>query len=271
MNVNGFNTKAEALRHLREAGHKFSGLLASPESNPKVAKNGKLGVLSAPLHLAPFNLSGFQVCAQASVGCSTACLHFAGNPAYMAGKDASRKDKTVAYFKQRDAFMAVLVFEIAALVRKAAKLGMEPAVRLNATSDLPWEIRKVTIDGQSIGLMDYFAEVQFYDYTKITKRALAFARGNMPRNYHLTFSKTEDNDDAVIEVLSEGGNVAVVFASSDLAEQIDAMTRFWGGDGFPALIDGDEHDFRPVDPMNSIVALKAKGDAKSDASGFVVR
>ena len=269
-NVNGFTSKAQALRFLREAGHKFTGLLAAPESNPKVAKNGKLGVLSAPLHLAPFNLSGFQVCAQASAGCAAACLHTAGNPAYMAGKDASRKDKTVAYFKQRDAFMAVLVFEIEALVRKAEKLGMEPAIRLNATSDLPWEVRKVNIDGQSIGLMEYFANVQFYDYTKITKRALAHARGQMPTNYHLTFSKTEANDADVTAVLSEGGSVAVVFASKHRAEQLEAMARFWGGDGFPNLIDGDEHDFRPADPANVVVALYAKGDAKSDNSGFVL-
>jgi hypothetical protein len=270
MNVNGFNSKAAALKHLREAGHVFNGLLARPESNPKVAKNGKLGVLSAPLHLAPFDLSGFQVCPQASVGCAAACLHTAGNPAYMAGKDASRKDKTRAYFTNRDAFLAVLVFEIAALSAKAAKLGMEPAVRLNATSDLPWEVRKVTIDGQTVGIMDYFPEVQFYDYTKVTKRALAHARGQMPVNYHLTFSKTEDNMDAVRSVLSEGGNVAVVFAAKGLIKQEAAWRNLTGG--FATLIDGDETDYRPADPKGGVVvALYAKGDAKSDTSGFTVR
>jgi hypothetical protein len=274
MIINGFASKAAALRHLRAAGHNFTSLLTSPEANPKVAKNGKLGVLSAPLHLAPFDLSGFQVCPQASAGCAAACLHTAGNPAYMSGKDASRKDKTRAYFKQRDAFLALLTFEIAALVTKAHKLNMGAAIRLNATSDLPWEHRTVILDGVKIGLMDAFPTVQFYDYTKVTKRAIAHAEGRMPSNYHLTFSKTEDNDKAVATVLEAGGNVAAVFAPDAL--KVTLASGVFHGLGFiPSqghkVIDGDETDYRPMDPAGVIVALKAKGDARSDTSGFTIR
>ena len=46
----------------------------------------------------------------------------------------------------------------------------------------------------------------------------------------------------------------------------------------PDAIDGDAHDYRPVDGDRRgnirgglIVALKAKGDAKHDTSGFVIR
>jgi len=276
MVINGFKSKAAAVRHLKAQGHRINALLAAPESNPKVAKNGKLDVLTAPLHLAPFDLSGYQVCPQASAGCAAACLHTAGNPAYMANKDASRKAKTRAYFEERSAFMAVLVFEIAALERKAKAQGMQAGIRLNATSDLPWERRRVDVDGAAVGLMDLFPEVQFYDYTKVTKRAVAWAEGRMPANYHLTFSKNEDNDDDVAQVLEAGGNVAVVFAEK------------WDGTGFAQrslvnenfdtrltydkwIIDGDAHDYRPADPAGCIVALKAKGDARHDTSGFVVR
>ena len=160
MIINGFASKAAALRHLKAAGHPIHTILGKPESNPKVAKNGKLDVLTAPMHLAPYNLSGFQVCAQASAGCAAACLHTAGNAVYMAQKDASRNAKTVAYFKERDAFMAVLFFEIAAHARKANQRNMECGIRLNATSDLPWERRKVNVDGTYVFLMDYFPEVQ---------------------------------------------------------------------------------------------------------------
>lgn len=270
MNVNGFASKAAALRHLREAGHTFTGLLASPESNPKVAKNGNVvDVLTAPLHLAPFDLSGFQVCAQASAGCAAACLHTAGNPAYMAGKDASRKDKTVAYFKQREAFLALLTFEIAAHVKKAARLGQEAGVRLNATSDLPWEHRTVTIDGRKVSIMDAFPTVQFYDYTKITKRALAFANGAMPVNYHLTFSRTEANDADCVKVLQAGGSVAVVMTRALVKASLEAGHAALAGLTFPTT-DGDAHDFRPADPAGALVLLKAKGDARGDTSGFVL-
>jgi len=283
MIINGFKSKAAALRHLKDAGHPIHTLLAAPESNPKVAKNGKVDALTAPLHLAPFNLSGFQVCAQASAGCAAACLHTAGNPAYMAQKDASRKAKTVAYFKERDAFMAVLFFEIAAHARKAKNQGMECGVRLNATSDLPWEKRTVSVQygegrpSHEVNLMQWFNEVQFYDYTKITKRALAFATNKMPENYHLTFSKTEANDADCIKVLEAGGNVAVV-----CSPEVYKASKVTGSLPYPYdtpdAIDGDAHDYRPVDGDRRgnirgglIVALKAKGDAKSDTSGFVLR
>lgn len=270
MIINGFKTKADAIRAIRGAGFNISGLLANPESNPKVAKNGKLGVMTAPLHLAPYDLSGFQVCAQASKGCAAACLHTAGNPVYMAQKQTSRIAKTQAYFKARDAFMALLTFEIAALARKAESQGMQAGIRLNATSDLPWELRRVNINGHDRLLMEYFWNVEFYDYTKITKRALAWASGNMPRNYHLTFSKTEDNQDAVNAVIKAGGNVAMVFAPSSLKRALSdgAMQSAWGFS--VPVIDGDDHDFRPADPRGVVVALKAKGDAKGDQSGFVI-
>ena len=277
MIINGFASKAAALRHLKAAGHPIHTILGKPESNPKVAKNGKMDVLTAPMHLAPYNLSGFQVCAQASVGCAAACLHTAGNPVFMAQKDSIRKAKTVAYFKERDAFMAVLFFEIAAHARKANQRNMECGVRLNATSDLPWERRKVNVDGTDVFLMDYFPEVQFYDYTKITKRAIAFATGDMPENYHLTFSKTEDNDSDCIKVLEAGGNVAVV-CSLPVYKTAKAAGSLPYPYDTPDAIDGDAHDYRPVDGDRRgnirgglIVALKAKGDAKHDTSGFVLR
>jgi len=277
MIINNFASKAAALRHLKAAGYPIHTILATPESNPKVAKNGKMDVLTAPMHLAPYNLSGFQVCAQASAGCAAACLHTAGNPAYMAQKDASRKAKTVAYFKERDAFMAVLFFEIAAHARKAKDLGMECGVRLNATSDLPWERRKVNVNGTDVFLMDYFPEVQFYDYTKITKRAIAFATGDTPGNYHLTFSKTEDNDSDCIKVLEAGGNVSVV-CSLPVYKTAKATGSLPYPYDTPDAIDGDAHDYRPGDGDRRgnirgglIVALKAKGDAKHDTSGFVLR
>ena len=270
---NGYRTKAATLRALRDAGYKFVSLLSRPNSNPKLAKNDKLGVVSAPLHLAPYNLSGFQVCAKASAGCAAACIHFAGNPAHMAGKDASRKDKTRAYFMHREAFMALLAFEIAALQRKAGKAKMRCAVRLNATSDLPFERRTIDVDGQTVSLMDHFADVQFYDYTAIPKRAIAWAKrdNNWQPNYHMTFSRKEDNDDDVRDVLAAGGNVAVVFHGNPFkhgftARQLDAVEALGG----QTLFDGDVSDYRPDDPRGVIVALKAKGDARKDESGFVI-
>ena len=257
---NGFTSKAQAMRFINAVGIEFGTALASPESNPKLAKNQKQGVMSAPLHLAPFKLSGFNTCAMASPGCIAACLHTAGNPLYMGAKEKARIARTQAYFKARDAFMAVVCFEVEALTRKAEKAHMQAGIRLNATSDIPFERVRVVVNGVTFAnVMQAFPNVEFYDYTKQTKRALAWASNAMPVNYHLTFSKAENNDDAVAQVLNAGGNVAVVF---------DKLPETYLG---KPVINGDEHDFRPLDPKGVVVGLKAKGDAKGDKSGFVVR
>lgn len=274
MIVNGFTSKAAALRHLRNAGYPMAGLLSAPESNPKVAKNGKLGILASPLHLAPARVSGFEVCPQRSEGCTAICLHYAGNPAYMGNKAKSRAIKTQAYFNERAAFMALVIFEIAALEAKAHKAGMVPAVRPNATSDIPWERVPVTIDGvRYASMMEAFPNVQFYDYTKVTKRMLAsLERGERwPTNYHLTFSRTEANEDDCVKVTMRGGTVAAVFTS---AKAKACIAEGWAPVAEGLLlpcVDGDAHDYRPDDPKGTVIVLKAKGKAKADTTGFVIR
>ena len=103
--------------------------------------------------------------------------------------------------------MKQLAVEVSKLVKKAAKENKVPCVRLNGTSDLPWE--RVKIDDKNI--MEHFPSVQFYDYTKSFARIMDFLAGNLPPNYHLTFSRSETNDVQVETVLKAGGNVAVVF------------------------------------------------------------
>jgi hypothetical protein len=140
---------------------------------------------------------------------------------------------------------------VKALVKKAEKQGLVPCVRLNGTSDIGWE-------GVANDLMAEFSNVQWYDYTKIQARMMRYLEGKMPSNYHLTFSKSENNWDKCLEVLKHGGNVAAVF--NKLPE------TFMGY----AVIDGDKSDLRFLDPFNVIVGLKAKGMARKDKSGFVI-
>ena len=268
MQVNGFKSKAAAIRAIRAKGYNITGLLTAENAQPKTAKNGKrVQVSTRALMLSPHKRSGYNTCAQASPGCIDACLHTAGNPAYMDAKEKSRIAKTRAYFELRAAFMAVLVFEIAAHQNKAKAREMLCGVRLNGTSDIPWESVAFEVDGTKYAnVMAYFPEIAFYDYSKITKRALRFARGDMPENYHITFSKTEDNDAAVSDVIDAQGNVAIVF---DLPTYKAVLAR--GVYRGLQVVDGDKHDFRPLDGKGVIVALKEKGKARNDVQGFVVR
>jgi hypothetical protein len=238
-------------------GYSFQTLLSPPEANPKIKKNSKVGVLTAGMHLSPSDSAGvhygesWNVCPKASDGCKAMCLHTAGNPAYMEGKIRARLDRTRMFFLNRDLFAAILVNEITSLLRKATKAGMQCGIRLNATSDICWE--SFYIDHRL--LMKMFPTVEFYDYTAIANRTT-------PSNYHLTFSLKENNMHEAMNELNRGSNVAVVF---DTKRGQELPSTYLGYD----VINGDEHDFRPLDAKDSIVGLRAKGKAIYDVSGFV--
>ena len=121
---------------------------------------------------------------------------------------------------------------------------------MNTTSDIPWEIHNI---------FELFPNIQFYDYTKIYKRAVKFVKGEYPKNYHLTYSLNEDNKDLAFNILKMGGNISAVFRK-DLPDTYKGYK----------VVNGDEHDLRFLDLQNSIVGLKAKGKAKTDYSGFVL-
>ena len=137
-------------------------LLSKPDANPKTGKNLKFGILTCPLHLAPAKLSGFEVCPQRSKGCTKACLHTAGNPAYLEGKTRARIAKTKLYFGNREAFLALLWDDVFWLSLKANREGLKAGVRLNATSDIPFE--RVKYQGESV--IEYCERlgVAVYDY-----------------------------------------------------------------------------------------------------------
>lgn len=215
-------------------------------ANPKTAKGEKKGVLTATLSLAPSDMSGYNVCPKASPGCRAACLALGGRGQMKNVKEA-RIRKTKMFFEDRAWFFAELIKDIEAGIRKAKRQNLDFAVRLNCFSDLPWE----RIKWQGLTILERFPEVQFYDYTAVPGR-------KVPSNYHLTFSRKENNEADVKQAIKEGLNVAAVF--EELPERAY---------GLP-VINGDETDLRFQDPVSCIVGLKAKGKAKKDDSGFVI-
>lgn len=237
--------------------------LLSVGTNAKTAKSDAAGeYLTAILYLAPANLAGREVCPGRSPGCSAACLNTAGRGIFPAIQ-AARIAKTKFFFQQKDTFLEQLHKEIGAHVKKCAKLGVKPAVRLNGTSDLPWENLRVAIGEEFKSLLEYFPNVQFYDYTKLATRVhsmLSF-QGLWPRNYSLTYSlsETPQSVTAAESIISQGGNVAVVFEK--------LPTTFHG----VPVVSGDTTDLRFLDPRKVVIGLTAKGKAKKDTSGFVRR
>lgn len=222
--------------------------------NSKTRKGEKKGFTTYGLHLAPANLSGFNVCKDASSGCAAACLNTAGRGA-MSSVQKARVKKTLFFFKDKQNFLAELWVEVAKSIKSAARKGMTPCFRLNLTSDLPWE--KIKFNGQNI--FEAFPSVTFYDYTKSAERMTAFVNGEMPANYHLTFSRSESNGALALAFLKSGGNVAMVFRKS-------LPASYFGHE----VVDGDETDLRFLDGTGKIIGLKEKGLAKQDETGFVL-
>ena len=276
------------------------GALLSVSADAKTVKGQAYGYLTGIMYLAPSKLSGRNLCPDASPGCIAACLNTAGRGVFSTVQQG--RIKRSHYFRDdRVGFMAQLVREVAGLVRKSERMGLTPLVRLNGTSDIPWENVPapacevcarpfVRLSGDVNGcpvhgirgcvrnIMACFPAIQFYDYTKSAIRMWRFLDGRMPGNYHLTFSRSECNDQDALGVLSRGGNVAVVFDTKRGAALPTAWQSF-------TVIDGDVNDARPGDVAGAynganglasvkhhgvVIGLRAKGKARRDSSGFVV-
>lgn len=217
-------------------------------TNTKLEKGSTLNWETRGLSLAPANISGKQLCPHRSPGCELACLNLSGMGVFSNVQEA-RINKSKFLIERRSEFLAQLEKELVNLNKQAGK-GKQIAVRLNVLSDLPWHN---LID------MSKFQNLKFYDYTPNVKRMIQFLHGELPANYHLTFSRKENNQALVELVANMGGNVAVVF---------DKLPQTYLG---KQVVDGDATDLRFLDPKGVIVGLKAKGKGKKDESGFVIR
>ena len=225
------------------------------QGNHKTIKGEKYGWKTYGIHLSPNTVSGYNVCFDATTGCIDACLDTAGRGA-MPSVQTARTNKTKRFFEDRKGFLTDLWKEVASAVKSATRKELKFCMRPNLTSDLPWE--SIRHNGQS--LMDAFNPCRFYDYTKSLKRFTRFLNGELPENYHLTYSRSEETADAlVIAICKSGGNVAVVFR--------ERLPETWLG---IEVLNGDEDDLRFRDKKGCIVGLVEKGLAKKDETGFVV-
>lgn len=228
--------------------------------NPKASKAKAYGWLNAIHYMAPHSLASVgNLCAHASPGCIELCLgQHSGAAIYYPSVIRSRIAKAQRFMRDRKAYLEDMKRAIASACREATRNSLYLCVRPNGSTDIPWESIR---DASGLTLPERFPSVQFTDYTKSVKRALAHAAGKLPENYHLTFSRSETNESDCLRVLQAGGNVAAVFASG--------LPETWHGF---AVIDGDAHDLRHLDPRGVVVGLSPKGNrAKRDTSGFVIR
>jgi len=225
--------------------------ILSIDTNAKTVKGQKKGYLTGIVYLAPYTLSGVNLCPTAELaGCHEACLYTAGRGIFSSVQTA-RLNKTVKFNNDLQGFMSQLIIDIKALQKKATKLGFIPLVRLNGTSDIRYENIYFSHNNESVTIFEVFPDIQFYDYTKIVNRK------NISSNYDLTFSYSNKLEyrDYAMKAFKQGLRVAVVFRDKN---------------SIPESFMGKVCIIRHLEPQNVVVALYAKGKARSDVSGFVV-
>jgi len=220
--------------------------LLSINQDAKTRKSNKSeDWLTAIQYLAPAKVAdGVRtVCPMAETAkCEEPCLNTSGM-GFMTSVQDARIARTLLYLNDREVYLEQLYNEVIRAEKRAARIGKSLALRLNGTSDIPWE---------NTGILKMFPHLQFYDYTKLPTR-------KVPDNYHLTVSYSGANQDYARKCLASKHNVAVVFR--------EELPLFWGG---REVVNGDKDDLRFLDKRGVIVGLLAKGKAKKDTSGFVV-
>ena len=219
----------------------------------KMSKSQKFKYLSEILHLAPANIGGVNICPNASPVCIDLCLNTSGR-GQMNTVQKSRLNKKFYFLADRLKFLNHLDHEIKLSYARAKRKGFKYTVRLNGTSDLPFERYKLE---NGLNLMDNNPQVQFIDYTKVTNRL--DKKNKIPKNYSLTYSQAENNLKDVKQILKTKYNIATVFRKK--------LPKKWLG---RKVIDGDLSDLRHLeDGKKIIVGLTAKGKAIKNFNGFV--
>jgi hypothetical protein len=235
-------------------------------------------IINAGVALAPSKRSGIvNVCPHATAACILVCvLWFAGRTVTSTVRAAATK-RTRLWFYDAATFYARLSRELATLARKAARDGVRAFCRLNVASDIdhPHEV------------VERHPDITFYDYTKDEEKAKAYGRGELPANYHVSYSVSERTTfNTARELNAMGVNMVVVFDSHYFGPLhrfgiVPASVRFVSkatGESFTvSTVDGDIHDLRvpEFDGRGVVVALRAKSGAKLRARaielGFIKR
>ncbi len=191
------------------------------------------------LYMSPYtqNSKGINLCPHASAGCAASCLFNSGFGGMYKKVANARINKSEWYLQDRDTFMVQLDKEVGAAIKRHPEYNV--VFRLNGTTDIRWEKIKIR-DNKNI--FELYPRNTFYDYTKNNHRLNI----QLPSNYHLTFSRSENNDATAMKLLSEGHNVAIVFG--------ETPSTYMGYE----VVNGDLSDLRFADKKGVVVGLKYK-------------
>jgi len=260
------------------AGKTFTGRWNS--TRPLLSANSKLKKAAGRfraigLALAPWQFAGGgNLCGAASAGCIDACNGLWSGMNVTSSTRFALIGRARLWLEFRALFLEKLRDELRAFERLCIRTGRIPAVRLNVSSDIPFE--KI-----APWIFTEFHRTRFYDYSAYTVEK----RGTLPSNYELCHSwKETTRFDYVASVIAAGRNIVVPFDSAyapqrhlfgALPEKVIFRCRETGLELIVPVVNGDRHDIRTARTDGRGVCLGLHGksgrgrvDAAVDA-GFM--
>jgi len=227
------------------------------------------------LAMAPWKFSGGgNLCGAASAGCIDACNGLWSGMNVTPSTRFALIGRARLYLEFRALFLRKLREELARFERLCIRTGRIPAVRLNVSTDIPWE-------KSALALFAEFRRIRFYDYTAYS----AVVRSTLPPNYQLCHSWKETTTFAYVrETIAAGRNIVVPFNSAyvpsaglfgALPETVIFENRETGERLAVRVVNGDKHDIRmrQTDGAGVCIGLHGKsGRSKVTAavdSGFM--
>lgn len=215
---------------------------------PNLLPHALVGEISRKKKLSMAGTPNRQInfCVGSNKACRATCLVYSGQNPVADAQVPTKLGRSEALLREPYAWARMFVAACARHERICRDKDLACYVRPNVLSDIPWEM--VFPD-----LFEMLPTISFYDYTKVPGRVER-------ENYDLTFSFSGTNTKQTYEELRAGKRIAVVFwlerpclrfkAPCDTPADLTFMGR--------QVIDGDHHDFRPLDPPGSVVGLSYK-------------
>lgn len=189
------------------------------------------------LYLAPASMvQGLNIC-RGSGACSVGCLAYSGNLSTVQSQNKQYLF-TVALYHHTELFLIEIIQQLFRLAHNYSFDGIDLAIRLNSTSDLPFYN---VIDMQAL-CNDISNLDHFYDYTKIPTRYKV-----QSEFYHLTYSFSELSKE---KWLTRFDRVAVVVSYADKKKLLDIPVTIQDDE---LLTDGDLHDLRKFDDAKLVL------------------
>lgn len=254
------------------AGKTFRGRWDS--RRPLLSANSKLKKAAGRyraigLAMAPWKFAGAgNLCGAASAGCVAACNGLWSGMNVTSSTRFALIGRARLYLEFRALFLEKLREELRAFERLCVRTGRIPAVRLNVSTDIPWE--KI-----APGLFAEFRRTRFYDYTAYAPTVRAI----LPANYEICHSWKENTRfQFVADTIAAGRNIVVPFDSAyapqrrlfgALPDSVIFQCRESGRRIVVRVVNGDRHDIRTrqTDGAGVVVGLHGKsGRGRVDAA-----